>query len=69
MYRGGEMGGYRGGEGMSSVTPGAVPADFVTVEIQGLVYIYNPPDASVLTVPGGEEDLASAPADEVATVQ
>jgi hypothetical protein len=62
---------YRGGEGgMSSyATPGAVPADFVTVEIQGLVYIYNPPDASVLAVPGGEEDLAAAPAEEVAVVQ
>jgi hypothetical protein len=70
MYRGGG-GMYRGGEGgMSSyATPGAVPADFVTVEIQGLVYIYNPPDASVLAVPGGEEDLAAAPAEEVAVVQ
>jgi hypothetical protein len=68
-YRGGGEGMYRGGEGGMSATPGAVPADFVTVEIQGLVYIYNPPDASVLTVPGGEEDLAAAPAGEVAVVQ
>jgi hypothetical protein len=69
-YRGGEMSYSRGGEGgMSYAAPGAVPADFVTVEIQGLVYIYNPPDPAVLTVPGGEEELAATPGTEVAAVQ
>lgn len=63
---GGYAGGYRGGEGGmemgSYAQPGAVPSDFVTVEIQGLVYVYNAPDPAVLTVPGGEENLAATDA-------
>jgi hypothetical protein len=47
-----------------------LPSDLQTsglaqVEIQGLVYIFNPPDAAMLTVPGGEaagtQGLASNP--------
>jgi hypothetical protein len=54
---GGEGRSY-GGEG--GYTPSTVPtADLVTVEVRGLVYIYNAPDPTVLTVPGGE-DLAQA---------
>src|SRR5688572_23576382 len=55
-------GGYRGGgfsAPMATATPGAPSADMVTVELHGLVYIYNPPDSTVLTVPGAE-DLAVA---------
>jgi hypothetical protein len=69
---GGEGGGFRGafgggggrgfgGEGgfvpsLAGTTPSA---NLVSVELHGVVYIYNPPDPAVLTVPGGE-DLAAA---------
>ena len=49
----------RGGEGMSmgmNLNP-ADTANLATVEIQGVVYIYMPPDPAVLTVPG--DDAAS----------
>jgi hypothetical protein len=50
-------GGGRGGEGggyMPTAPLGAVArTDLASVEIQGIVYIYNPPDASTMTVPGG----------------
>lgn len=64
MSGGGLEGGrYMGGGGMElggyAATPGAVSPDFVTVEIQGLVYIYNAPDPTTLTVPGGDEVLAA----------
>jgi hypothetical protein len=69
---GGEGGGYRGafgggggrgfgGEGgfTPSLAGTAPSANLVSVELHGVVYIYNPPDPAVLTVPGGE-DLAAA---------
>jgi hypothetical protein len=55
------MGMYGRGETMS--VPTEVPtAGLSTIEIQGLVYIYNAPDTSALTVPGAEQDLAAADA-------
>ncbi|MCC6493025.1 MAG: hypothetical protein IT424_08385 [Pirellulales bacterium] len=61
-------GGYRGGygEGMSlSTVDQAQLGNVATVEIQGLVYIYNAPDDAVLSVPGesgaGPETLAATP--------
>lgn len=53
----------RGGTGgYSSMQPSAdtmMRTDLVTVEIHGIVYIYNPPDATTLTVPGGPETVAA----------
>jgi hypothetical protein len=69
MGRGGEMGmpmgrpmGMpmgRGGEGMAMGMSlnAADTANLATVEIEGVVYIYMPPDATILTVPG--DDAAS----------
>lgn len=63
-YRGGFGGrgdggggdGGRGGSMMSStMIPGASNVGVATVEFQGIVYIYNPPDPTVLAVPGMEE--------------
>lgn len=78
MGRGGEMMGRpmgrpmmpmgRGGEGMGmgmTLNP-ADTANLATVEIQGVVYIYMPPDDSVLAVPGDEgvspDELAASDA-------
>jgi hypothetical protein len=56
MYGGRGIGGGRSYGGEGGYSPSVVPtADLVTVEVEGLVYIYNAPDPSVLTVPGGEE--------------
>lgn len=68
--RGGEMG--RGGMGMGmpmggrgyegggmAMTSTADTANLATVEIQGLVYIYMPPDPAILTVPGDDATLAA----------
>jgi hypothetical protein len=64
-YDGGRGGGYggidggyggRGGEGGYMPTAplgGVARTDLANVEIQGIVYIYNPPDATTMTVPGG----------------
>jgi hypothetical protein len=59
--------------------PDGLSRDYAKVEIQGLVYIFNPPDPAVLTVPGLEEPAAepgaepaaepAAPAPEVAALQ
>jgi hypothetical protein len=65
---GGYRGGYGGGGGRGyggeggftpSLATGAPGANLVSVELHGVVYIYNPPDPAVLTVPGGE-NLAAA---------
>ncbi|BBO31806.1 hypothetical protein [Lacipirellula parvula] len=59
--------GMEGGMGGVTLTPVEIP-NMVTVDIQGVVYIYNPPDAAVLTVPGddaaasGSETLAAGDA-------
>jgi hypothetical protein len=65
--RGMPMGrGMEGGMGMP-LTPVDI-ANMVTVDIQGIVYIYNPPDPAILTVPGddaaatGSETLAAGDA-------
>ena len=50
-----------GGMGMSmgmNLSP-ADTANLATVEIQGLVYIYMPPDPAILTVPGDDATLAA----------
>ena len=50
-----------GGMGMSmgmNLSP-ADAANLATVEIQGLVYIYMPPDPAILTVPGDDATLAA----------
>jgi hypothetical protein len=61
--RGGGFDGGRGGEGMTmTMTPGTSTVGLATVEIQGIVYIYNPPDPTVLTVPGDDEVAAVEPA-------
>lgn len=67
--RGGEMGrgggmGMPMGRGMEGGSMGmslnaADTANLATVEIQGLVYIYMPPDPSILTVPGDDATLAA----------
>ena len=60
---GGEMG--RGGGGISFSAPmgnmAGSNSEFAEVDIQGLVYIFNQPDATALAVPGEE---GAAPADE-----
>jgi len=71
MMPGMGMGGYRGGMegGMGMAMPAATggASDMAQVEILGLVYIYNQPDAAALTGSGEGE---SAPVDEtVAAVQ
>jgi hypothetical protein len=67
-YEGGRGGigmeGGRGGDGGGgySAQPsadGMTRPELVTVEIHGIVYIYNPPDATTLTVPGGPETVAA----------
>jgi hypothetical protein len=60
---GGGMRQFAGGNpmGFGQSMPTDLSKDFVTVEIQGLVYIYNEPNDAVLTVPGAEE--AAPPAD------
>ncbi len=53
-------GGGRGGGGATpTLTPGMSSAGMATVEIHGIVYIYNPPDPAVLTVPGMDEAAAA----------
>ena len=66
---GGPVGGFGGGsrdDGDGGYSPrnfgdgGSMPQDpgsggVATVEIQGIVYIYNPPDPAILSVPGAEE--------------
>ena len=49
--------GYEGGMGMS-LNP-ADTANLATVEIQGIVYIYMPPDPTILVVPGDDATLAA----------
>jgi hypothetical protein len=61
MGRGGGYGGgmpmggrgYEGG-GMGMTVNAADTANLATIEIQGLVYIYMPPDPAILTVPGDD---------------
>jgi hypothetical protein len=59
------MGGGYGREGGASFAPGGgmqaagVNSEFAEVDIQGLVYIFNQPDAAALAVPG--EEGAAAP--------
>ncbi len=63
---GGGGGGYGGG-GMAALPPGVLNASGIaTVEIHGIVYIYNPPDPAQLTVPGG--DAATVAAADTETV-
>ncbi|QDT72154.1 hypothetical protein [Lacipirellula limnantheis] len=64
MGRGGEgrsmgMGPGMGGMGAGMSLNPADTANLATVEIQGVVYIYMPPDATILTVPG--DDAAASP--------
>jgi hypothetical protein len=56
MYggRGGEGRGMMGGMSSMSMPTGPEMKGLVQVEIQGWVYIFNPPDTTVLTVPGAE---------------
>jgi hypothetical protein len=57
----GGYGGIEGGRGGGTLpTAGGAGPEMATVEIQGLVYIYNQPDPAALTVPGGDEALAAA---------
>jgi hypothetical protein len=60
--RGGEFGGGRDGGGAAMMTsPDAIERkELATVEIHGIVYIYNPPDATTLTVPGGPPESVAA---------
>jgi hypothetical protein len=56
----------RGGEFSSMQLPSdTATTGLATVEIQGLVYIFNPPDPAMLSVPGGEaggtQNLAANP--------
>lgn len=48
------MGRPMGGEAMGMTLNPAETAHLATVEIQGVVYIYLPPDPAILTVPGDE---------------
>jgi len=50
--------GYEGG-GMGMSLNAADTASLATVEIQGLVYIYMPPDPTILVVPGDDATLAA----------
>jgi hypothetical protein len=63
---GGEGGGYgRGGGGMmmgGGAEISNMPAGLSLVELQGVVYIYNPPKADVLALPG--DDVAAEGAEE-----
>jgi hypothetical protein len=61
------------GQGMfgQSTLPTDLSKDFVNVEVQGLVYIYQPPSDAALTIPGAEEATPTeegAPSAEVAAV-
>jgi hypothetical protein len=56
--------GFAGGSANAPPMPPAIAADYATVEIQGLVYIYNEPSAEQLSVPGAEEtDAGATPAE------
>ena len=57
MTVGGMPMGGRGteGGGMGMTLNPADTANLATVEIQGLVYIYMPPDPAILTVPGDDD--------------
>jgi hypothetical protein len=57
---GGGRGGFDGGMMSAAAVPGASNVGVATVEIQGIVYIYNPPDPAVLAVPGMEEPAADS---------
>jgi hypothetical protein len=58
-------GGFDGGRGGSMATAPTGPQSngLATVDITGIVYIYNPPDPATLSVPGGDsaEVAATAP--------
>lgn len=56
------MGGMRGmeGGGMGMTLSPADTANLATVEIQGIAYIYTPPDPAVLAVPGGDDQTLAA---------
>jgi hypothetical protein len=65
---GGRGGGFDGGRGGGSMSGGAnnLPqgSGLVTVDLFGIVYIYNPPDPAALTVPGADAaELAAVPAE------
>lgn len=65
-------GGGRGMEGgaMMASPDGMERKELATVEIHGIVYIYNPPDAATLTVPGGPpESVAAAESSDAVAVQ
>lgn len=76
-YSGGGRGGYSGGggygggmgEGLLMPTgPGA--SNIAEVDIQGVVYIYNPPNDEMLTIPGAEGlEGAGAEPGEIAAAQ
>jgi hypothetical protein len=61
-------GGYRGSSegGASPVPQDGAALGLATVEIQGVVYIYNPPDPATMSVPGGDETVASTETSSVA---
>lgn len=46
------------GSAMAAMAPTGLGPDYVTVELQGLVYIYNEPNDVELTVPGAEQLVA-----------
>jgi hypothetical protein len=59
----GYSGGRGGLDGGASVPMGASSPGMATVEVTGIVYIYNQPDAAVLSVPGGDTtDVAASDA-------
>lgn len=72
-----EGAGFRGSYSPSSTfgtsgMPTEVSKDFVTVEVQGLVYIYNEPSDAELSIPGVEPTAPPAegePSNEVAAIQ
>jgi hypothetical protein len=68
--RGGYSGGGGGGRGMEggmAAPAGAASSGMATVDLTGIVYIYNPPDATVLSVPGGDAtDVATSDASTAA---
>ena len=56
--RPGESRGEGMGSAMAAMAPTGLGPDYVTVELQGLVYIYNEPNDVELTVPGAEQLVA-----------
>ncbi|MCA9259608.1 MAG: hypothetical protein KDA61_10435, partial [Planctomycetales bacterium] len=71
--RGGMGGGFRGESSSMNMSTMSGGSTLSTVELQGVVYIYNPPDPEILTLPGDEDlaqpvddgsDVADAPADD-----